>query len=303
MIERDMEDLIASYPDEFFGRKQFVLVGRQKSFAGVGRFDLLFEDEFKSAILVELKARTLKYEDATQVAKYRDELKRDGQINIVMWLVAPQIPHSVREFLDDKGIEYSEIHLAEFRRVADRHGFTIKSEVEAETRLPSRPQLADRAGRQSGNQKRRAASPAAVATGPEVTSQSVLHWKAVGCDLALENPEDFDAKKFLSCVDAFASAVRSAKNKSLVDNLKTWAADARHAQLASATVESLLRWTITGTTWQAAVPFAFDVWTFLFGTPVPTWKTWNDSERRYEFDAEAWRRWFESLGQPATVQA
>lgn len=64
---------------------------------------LLFEDEFKSTILIELKARTLKYEDATQVARYRDELKRTGCANIFMWLIAPQVPASVREFLDDKG--------------------------------------------------------------------------------------------------------------------------------------------------------------------------------------------------------
>lgn len=115
-----------------------------------------------------------------------------------------------------------------------------------------------------------------------MTSRSVLRWRAVGYDLALENPENFDARKFLSCVDAFASAVRSAKNKSLVENLKTWAENPRHARLASTTVESLLRWTITGTTWQAAVPFAYEVWAYLFGTPVPTWKGWNDSERRYD---------------------
>jgi RecB family endonuclease NucS len=74
MIEKDMEDLIASFPEDFFPRKHFVLVGRQQSFSGIGRFDLLFEDEFKSTILMELKARTLKYDDATQVARYRDEL-------------------------------------------------------------------------------------------------------------------------------------------------------------------------------------------------------------------------------------
>src|SRR2546425_493499 len=130
MIEKDMEDLIAAYPDDFFPHKSFVLTGRQRSFAGIGRFDLAFEDEFKTTILMELKAKTLKYEDATQVAKYRDELKRNGCKNVVMWLVAPQIPNSVREFLDDKGIEYSEIHLSEFRRVAERRGCVIKSEAE-----------------------------------------------------------------------------------------------------------------------------------------------------------------------------
>lgn len=137
MTEKNMEDLIAAYPDDFFFQKQFVLVGRQRSLAGVGRFDLLFEDRFKSTILMELKARTLKYEDATQVASYRDELKRNGCKNVVMWLVAPQIPNSVREFLDDKGIEYTEIHVAEFRRVAERHDFVIKTEAEQREAQPA----------------------------------------------------------------------------------------------------------------------------------------------------------------------
>jgi hypothetical protein len=52
-----------------------------------------------------------------------------------MWLVAPQIPTSVREFLDRIGIEYSEIHLPEFRQVADRRGFVLHSEA-ARTQSP-----------------------------------------------------------------------------------------------------------------------------------------------------------------------
>src|SRR5438105_4614696 len=40
---------------------------------------------------------------------------------------------------------------------------------------------------------------------------------------------------------------------------------------------------------------AYDVWAYLFGTPTPTWKEWNDSERKYEFDADGWRRWVQSL--------
>lgn len=69
MNEREMEGLLAAYPVEFFPRQSFVLKGRQQSFAGVGRFDLLFEDQFQSNILMELKARPAKYEDATQLAK------------------------------------------------------------------------------------------------------------------------------------------------------------------------------------------------------------------------------------------
>jgi hypothetical protein len=132
MIERDMEELIARFPNDFFPRQQLQLKGRQESLAGVGRFDLVFSDKWGSTILMELKARSLKYEDATQVATYRDELKRNGHKNIVMWLVAVHVPRSVREFLDSLGIEHTEIHVAEFRGIAERHDFPIKDEEASE---------------------------------------------------------------------------------------------------------------------------------------------------------------------------
>ncbi len=128
MLERDMEELIASHPDDFFPGRGFEIKGRQKSFAGVGRFDLLFEDRFKTIILMELKAVPAKYEDATQLAKYKDELQSRGEKHILMWLVAPQLSNSVREFLDRIGIEYSEIHETEFRHVAERHGLPIRTQ-------------------------------------------------------------------------------------------------------------------------------------------------------------------------------
>ena len=67
MTEKDMEGLIAEFPDDFFPGKHFVLRGRQQFFADVGRFDLLFEDESKWHHLMELKARPLsRSEDADQ---------------------------------------------------------------------------------------------------------------------------------------------------------------------------------------------------------------------------------------------
>jgi hypothetical protein len=129
MLEKDMETLIADYPGDFFPGRGFELKGRQESFAGVGRFDLLFEDRFKTKILMELKAVPAKYEVATQLAKYKDELHHRGENHILMWLVAPQVSNSIREFLDRIGIEYSEIHEVEFRRVAERHGVLIRSEA------------------------------------------------------------------------------------------------------------------------------------------------------------------------------
>jgi hypothetical protein len=125
MTERQMEDLIAEFPDDFFRGHGLTLKGRQQSFAEVGRFDLLFVDSFQTNVLMELKARTAKYEDASQLARYKDALQQRGEQNILMWLVATQVPNSVREFLDNIGIEYSEIHEAQFRNGTERHGIKL----------------------------------------------------------------------------------------------------------------------------------------------------------------------------------
>lgn len=297
MIERDMEDLLANFPGDFFPRKNLVLRGRQESFAGIGRFDLLFEDEFQSTILMELKVRPAKYEDATQVARYRDGLKRQGRKNVFMWLIAPQISPSVREFLEDKGIEYSEIHISEFRRVAERHEFAIKSEVEPTIASEIAPNAGDGSPRMTSYSRSTSQSfrpNVSVATGPTVTVQPTLHWKARGFDLVLQNPADFDQHHFSALVDAFEHSVVSNKNAGVITSLRQWAEMPRATSLPSGTVNSLLRW-VTTSSFKTAVPCAEAIWHYLFGKPVPTWYVWNQGRRSYEFDATGWQHWFESL--------
>jgi RecB family endonuclease NucS len=138
MLERQMEDLIAAYPEEFFPGKGFELRGRQGYLAEVGRYDLRFEDRYGTKILMELKAVTAKFEHASQLAKYKDELRLRGETRILMWLVAPHLPHSVREQLDALGIEYTEIHEAQFRQVADRYGVSLS---EPPLPLPEAPSV------------------------------------------------------------------------------------------------------------------------------------------------------------------
>jgi hypothetical protein len=57
MLERQMEDLIAAYPEEFFPGKGFELRGRQGYLAEVGRYDLRFEDRYGTKILMEPESR------------------------------------------------------------------------------------------------------------------------------------------------------------------------------------------------------------------------------------------------------
>lgn len=126
MLEREMEDLIANYPDHFFPRHDFVLKGRQQSFRGVGRFDLLFTDRYGMDVLMELKSVPAKYDVIDQIARYRDALVDLGSTRIIMWLVAPTIPRSMCEFLSHLGIEYTEIHPSEFSRVANITGYVLR---------------------------------------------------------------------------------------------------------------------------------------------------------------------------------
>jgi hypothetical protein len=128
MLEREMEDLIADHADEFFQRRQFVLKGRQGTFSGVGRYDLLFEDGFSNTILMELKAVPAKLDVAERLVKYKQALENAGQKNVIMWLVAPMIPKHVADFLDRFGVEHTEVHEAEFRQVAARHNYSFLSE-------------------------------------------------------------------------------------------------------------------------------------------------------------------------------
>ena len=136
MIEREMEDLIAAHPEEFFPRHVLVLKGRQGTFADAGRFDLLFEGAFENKILMELKAVPAKLEAAEQLVRYKQALEEKGEKHVIMWLVAPVVPKHIADFLDRYGIEHSEIHEAQFRQVASRHEYRFASEA-----LPSQGQV------------------------------------------------------------------------------------------------------------------------------------------------------------------
>ncbi|MDP9161438.1 MAG: endonuclease NucS [Acidobacteriota bacterium] len=289
MNERDMEDLIASYPDDFFATKGFKLKGRQQSFAGVGRFDLLFEDRFDTRILMELKADSAKYEVATQLAKYKDELQARGEKHILMWLVAPQIPNSVREFLDRIGIEYSEIHFTEFRRIAERHGISLSENHQSETNASEPMKIRTASERPA----LRVAREPQVSTGAKVTEKSPFLWSAHGHDLVLKNPELFSSASFATLIDNFERAVPSRRNGSLVDELRRWAGDPASSQWPHKSNASLLRW-VTTSSYRAAVPHAYAIWKYLFGEPAPTWYIWRQS-KGYDFDPQAWKTWFESL--------
>ena len=128
--EHQLEDILAAHPDDFFPDRGFRLIGRQQSFAGVGRFDLLFEDLANRRWLIELKAVSLKITDTDQVMRYHEELQSRARGEaLIPCFVAPHVPPHVRTYLDGKGIEYREITLAEFGRVAAAHQMSWSSQI------------------------------------------------------------------------------------------------------------------------------------------------------------------------------
>ncbi|HLC30261.1 MAG TPA: endonuclease NucS domain-containing protein [Dehalococcoidia bacterium] len=135
MTEREMEDLLAQFPDDFFPGRGFKLIGRQQSMRGVGLFDLLFQDNRSRHWLIELKAVPLKITDIDQVMRYFEELcALHPEDNYVPCFVAPNIPRPVRLSLDGQGVEYQEIHLAEFLRISRERG--IEPSSAAQTDVP-----------------------------------------------------------------------------------------------------------------------------------------------------------------------
>jgi hypothetical protein len=214
MTEHQMEDLIAQFPEEFFSNNPLTLKGRQKSFAEVGRFDLLFQDSHHTSVLMELKAVPAKYDHASQLAKYKDELERRGEKNILMWLVAPYIPSSVREFLDRIGIEYTEIHPVQFQRVAERHGVKIETEV----------------------------SESVIPNGVNHRAHSSVAQRISWANSPYQLKQDFEPKQLDQLLKTFESVVKRDIDRSVSHKLRQELLDSNPPDISRATTGQLAKW-------------------------------------------------------------
>jgi len=155
-----------------------------------------------------------------------------------MWLVAPHIPHAVREFLDRIGIEYSEIHEVQFRRVADRYGIAIQSP----NREPVRPQ-ASGAGRLH---QRRAAE------GVSHESYRLL--------------ASIDKRGIAALINEFEGAVKRRVDIGLAVKLRKQVLDATVASVDHATMMQLAKWCKTeGPVYWGGMAVAQKIGADLFG--------------------------------------
>ena len=120
ILEKDMEDLIASNPLKYLEEPELKLVCRQYSI-GSYRFDLLFEDRHGAKLIVEIQRGTLDRNHTYKILDYYDEFKGKHPTDFVeLMVVANQIPRERRERLASKGISFREIPESLFLGDLDR---------------------------------------------------------------------------------------------------------------------------------------------------------------------------------------
>jgi len=138
MLEKDIENLIAGYPKEFFPKEEFVLLGQQHTIKG-RRIDILFQDKFGRKIIVEVKRGILTREASGQVMEYYGLMKSKSPEDICeLILCANIIPSERKLFLENAGIECKEVSVGFITDLAKRVGYTfIDSGIASPVVLPA----------------------------------------------------------------------------------------------------------------------------------------------------------------------
>ena len=123
MLEKDLENLIAQHPDEFFPNSGFTLIGQQVKL-GKCYADIIFEDRHKRKIIVEVKRGILSRDASGQVMEYYGLLKRQSPDSIVeLILCANIIPPERKTFLETVGIECKELGINLINQIAAKVGY------------------------------------------------------------------------------------------------------------------------------------------------------------------------------------
>ena len=123
MLEKDIENLIAMYSDEFFPKSGFQLIGQQVRL-GNKYADIIFEDKVNRKVIVEVKRGILTRDGSGQVMEYYGLLKAQNPDDIVeLILCANIIPPERKKFLEISGIECKELGINFINKIADKYSY------------------------------------------------------------------------------------------------------------------------------------------------------------------------------------
>ena len=128
MLEKDIENLIARYPEEFFPGQGFKLKGQQINIAG-RIADIVFFDKHERMVIIEVKKGILSREAAGQIIEYYGLFKESFPERIIeLILCANSIPFERRRFLENVGIECKELGLSLIQNIATKYNYEFLDE-------------------------------------------------------------------------------------------------------------------------------------------------------------------------------
>lgn len=128
MLEKDIENLIAKYPQEFFPKENLTLKGQQVKI-GSCYTDVIFTDKFDRFIIIEIKRGILTREASGQILEYYGLLKEQNPgKSIELILCANIIPYERRLFLERVGIECKELGLSYVQEIAKKYNYKFLDE-------------------------------------------------------------------------------------------------------------------------------------------------------------------------------
>jgi len=129
MLEKDIENLIAQHPNDFFPNANFKLQGQQVKL-GNCYADILFTDKYERKIIIEVKRGILSRDAAGQVIEYYGLLKQKQPNAIIELIVcANTIPHERKLFLENVGIECKELGLSLIQKVANKYNYKFLDDL------------------------------------------------------------------------------------------------------------------------------------------------------------------------------
>lgn len=135
MLEKDIENLIANHPDDFFPNAGFNLQGQQIRL-GKCRADILFQDKYDRTIIIEVKKGILSRDASGQLLEYYGLLKQETPHTIIeLILCANVIPAERRMFLENYGIECKELGLGLITSIARKYNYRFLDEDKNEQTL------------------------------------------------------------------------------------------------------------------------------------------------------------------------
>jgi hypothetical protein len=124
MLEKDIENLVAKYPEEFFSGKDVKLIGQQVK---LGQYfaDIIFEDDQHKKVIVEIKRGILSREAVAQLMDYYGMVKMQEPTSAIrLVLMANVIPKERVLLLSEKlEIEFVEVPVSKVLNVAEKYSY------------------------------------------------------------------------------------------------------------------------------------------------------------------------------------